>query len=332
MANQSRSLRRYRDFLDSAIPKVSPYDFKDKGECVNQHVAYMLNRTQSMFRWEGLPDTVPARMLELYLQVNGNCCWYEHEDKLYVFTGGLGGPPDVYYMPTLYTIANPSLKLNVTAKIGEDCIVMPNDSMFMGLLPMFSRYATGMTETELSIKISTVNTRIVSLISAADDKTKESADLYLQRIEDGEQGVIAENQFFDGVRSQPYGATGYSNQLTNLIELEQYWKASWFNELGLNANYNMKRESLNSEESQLNNDALLPMVDNMLACRSEYADKVNAMFGTDISVSLASSWEDNQQEIDLEHSQMGEGEDTEAGGGTYERQPDDDGRNPDMAD
>jgi len=82
----------------------------------------------------------------------------------------------------------------------------------------------------------------------------------------------------------------------------QYTKASWFNELGLNANYNMKRESINSDESQLNDDALLPLVDDMLNCRRLAAEKVNAMFGTSISVDFASSWQDNQQEIDAEQA------------------------------
>ena len=84
----------------------------------------------------------------------------------------------------------------------------------------------------------------------------------------------------------------------NLIELEQYLKASWYNELGLNANYNMKRESINSGESQLNNDMLIPLVDDMLKRRKEGAEKVNNMFGTNITVELASAWEDNQEEID----------------------------------
>ena len=65
----------------------------------------------------------------------------------------------------------------------------------------------------------------------------------------------------------------------------------------------MKRESLNSSESQLNNDALLPLVDDMLKCREIGAAKVNEMFGTDIRVSLASSWEDNEQEIEIEHGE-----------------------------
>lgn len=282
----------------------SLYEFADKNKCANNIISYMLNRTQSMFKYSGLPDTIPERILELYLQTNGNCCFYEHNEELYVFTGGLGGEPDVYYMPTVYTVANPALKISKSLIIDRDCVVIPNDSLYMGLIPMFERYATAMMENEISMNVASINARIVSLISAGDDRTAKSAEKYLKDIADGKTGVIAENTFFDGVKSQPYGTTANSNTITNLIEYEQYLKASWFNELGLNANYNMKRESINSNESQLNEDMLLPLVDNMLHCRKIGLEKVNAMFGTNISVSLNSSWENNEKELEnaLENS------------------------------
>lgn len=292
--------QRFDDFVDGLIK--GSFDFSKKDRCINQHVKYMLNRTQSMFKYSGLPETIPERILELYLQSNGNVCFYEHEGNLYVFTGGLGGYYDVYYMPTIYTISNPALNLSVNAKIGDNCVVVPNDTLYMGLLPIYTRYAHMMTETELSIKIAAINSRMFSLISASDDRTKDSAQEYIKKIIDGELSVVGENAFIEGVRVQPYAGSNASNIIINLIELEQYFKASWFNELGLNANYNMKRESLNSYESQLNNDALLPLVDDMLRCRKKGIEQVNEMFGTNISVSLASSWEDNQIEIDSEQN------------------------------
>ena len=63
-----------------------------------------------------------------------------------------------------------------------------------------------------------------------------------------------------------------------------------YNELGLNANYNMKRERLNLGEVSMNVDVLLPYVDNMLRERQNAVEKINKMFNTEISVKLASSW------------------------------------------
>lgn len=292
--------RHYDNYINEILGSGNLYDFSDKEKCVSQHIKYMLNRTQSMFEWKGLPDSIPERSLELFLQTNGNVCFYRHENSLYVFTGGLGGAPDPYYMPTLYTIANPALKLSKSLIIGQECVVMPNDSLYIGLLPLFSRYATGLTENELSLKLAIINTRIIDVISAPDDRTKASAEKFLQDISNGHLGVIAENSFLEGIKAQPYGKSTSNSIITNLIELEQYYKASWFNELGLNANYNMKREHLITSENEMNSDSLLPLVDNMLKCRQVAVENVNKMFGTNISVDLSSSWKNTQIESQQE--------------------------------
>ena len=72
----------------------------------------------------------------------------------------------------------------------------------------------------------------------------------------------------------------------------------------------MKRESINSNEAQLNEDALLPLVDDMLECRRLAIEKINTMFGTNIQVYLDSSWEDNQIELELAH-EMEDGQSSE---------------------
>lgn len=49
----------------------------------------------------------------------------------------------------------------------------------------------------------------------------------------------------------------------------------------------------------------------MLNCRRWGVDRVNDMFGTNIRVSLASAWEDNQQELEAEQEETTETEETE---------------------
>lgn len=301
--NLNSQVKHFEKYIYGLINPINMlYPFEDKSYSSRQFISYMLVRTQSMFKWQGLPDTIPERSLELYLQTNGNTCFYKHEDSLYVFTGGLGGEPDVYYMPTLYIIANPALNLSKTLKIDTDCVVMPNDSLYLGLLPLFTRYSTLMTENEISMKLAIINTRIIDLISAPDDRTKESAEKFLQDIRDGKQGIIAENAFLEGIKAQPSGMSSSNTVINALLEMEQYLKASWFNELGLDANFNMKREHLISSENEMNTDALLPLVDDMLKCRRIAAEKVNKMFGLNISVELSSSWKETQKELKSETS------------------------------
>ena len=52
----------------------------------------------------------------------------------------------------------------------------------------------------------------------------------------------------------------------------------------------MNRERLNTQEVSMNIDALMPFVDSMLTERVEGVKRVNEMFGTDITVTLGSSW------------------------------------------
>lgn len=300
-------LERYNKFIGNILGGCDLYSFKDKSRAVQSHILYMLNRTQSMFKWSGLPDSIPQRMLELYLQINGYVGITDISGTLYAMRGGLGGEPDAYYMPTIFTIANPALDVSRNLKIDDECIIISNDTCYLGLMPMFRRYASGLAENELSINIASIMSRIIDLISATDDGTKTSAEKYLKDIADGKLGVIASSEFFEGIKTHEFGSRS-RGVITDLIELEQYYKASWFNELGLNANYNMKREALSTAESQLNDDALLPLIDNMLECRRIGAEKVNNLYGTSITVDLASSWEDNQIETDLEQNAIDDNE------------------------
>ena len=119
----------------------------------------------------------------------------------------------------------------------------------------------------------------------------------MKHIKEGKLGVIGESNFTLADRDLTVNQlSGTDGTLTNLIEAMQYVKASLYNELGLQANYNMKREAINSGESQLTEDQLHPLIDNMLKERQEAIEKVNAMFGTNIKVSFNSAWEINERE------------------------------------
>ena len=275
----------------------SKYKVNNKRDSAYAYIAYMLDRTQQMFKYSGLPETIPARDLELLLQVNGYAAIAKAGDTLYAFYGGLGGVPDAYYMPTICIVNNPYLNFNKELKIHEDTAIITNDSMYSGLIPMFSKYAELLTENDITFRLASINARMMQIISAGDDVTKAAAQKYIKDIEDGKNGVIGEGAFFDGVKVQA-GATTGAMRLTELIEYNQYLRASWFNDLGIEANYNMKREALNSDEVKLNIKALLPLAENMLECRKRGLEEVNKLFDTNITVEFAGIWEDTAAEVE----------------------------------
>ena len=271
------------------------YPIKDKQRQLDSFIKQMFNRTQSMFRYDGLPDTIPQIYLERYLQVYGHCIIAKANGGLYAFWGGFAGTPDVYYNPTQYVVSNVALNLYKTFDIDKDCVLCRNDSNIEGLSFIFKKYGCLLVENTLTIYSLLKTARASLLLSATDDKTKRECDIFIDKLESGDIYCIGENPFFEGVKahSTMQGSAGIISQF---IELEQYVKASCLNEIGLNANYNMKRESLNSAESALNDDFLIPLIDNMLACRKDFVNKVNAMFDTNITVDLNSAWLTNKLE------------------------------------
>ena len=291
----------------------------DKQQLVKSYIRYMLNQTLEMFEYNGLPETIPQKEIEILHQINASCIWAKKDDKLYVFFGGLGGILDEYYHPTRAIVSNPYLKFNADMEIGKDCIVTFNDKLRYGLLPMFNRYAYLLAETDISIRYACINARIPYLINADDDNTKDSAEKVLKDIWDGNKfGVILNKKMLDknGMFTSEFGARTNGN-IKDLIELRQFIKSSWYMELGIQSNYNMKRESLNSSETTMDESVLLPLIDDMLQERKIGLEKVNAMFGTNITVKLSSSWEKIREEIKNElkkqemESRMEEKQDSE---------------------
>ena len=53
----------------------------DKGMLYSSYVRYFLARLQSMFIYEGLPETIPQKWLENLLLVNGSCVIIQNGDK-----------------------------------------------------------------------------------------------------------------------------------------------------------------------------------------------------------------------------------------------------------
>lgn len=304
MANTKRQIEKYNAFLQEigAIGRKL-VDFKDKEATVDFYVSQSLTRTQSMFEYIGLPDTIPQKYLETYVQSNGLCAIATNpkDGKQYALLGGLGGECDGYYIPKYYIGSNPWLNWSYELEREKDCVVIYNDSYHTGLLPMIRRYATLLAENELTINIAIINSRLTNIILTNTDNQLKAGQELINQVYNGELGIFRDNSF-SPTQIQPYGSSS-QRYVTQLIEMEQYIKSQLFNDLGLNANYNMKRESITSSEVNMNSDSLLPLCENMLKERQIAIEKCNEMFGWNASVEFSSSWKKREEldEIEIEN-------------------------------
>ena len=272
---------------------------EDKEWVFKTYKSYFYMRLLEMFEYKNLPDTIPSEMLEMYL-LSGGCCFFtEVNGEYYVFEGSLGGEPDPYYRPTLFTVANPALKLSENYDIQKDGVLCKNDKLLFGLDYLVTRTASLMAENLITMNMADVILRSIMMLSAPDDRTRASAEEFLKKLKKGEMGVIADSPLFDGIKrfDSSHSSSGY---ITQFIEYHQYIKGSFFNEIGLNANFNMKRESIGKGEASLTQDTIFPICDTMFSSRKEFVKKINEKYGLDISVDFSSIWKQNRLESEYE--------------------------------
>lgn len=264
------------------------YDYMDRDTNILKSIMYMLNRSCMMFKYHNLPDNLTNIKIEKLLQSNGFAIFVKIDDKYYIVNGGLGGEINVYNEPTIATVSIPYLNYNKNLNIGVDCVVISSDTFNIGLQPLIAKYCYLMYENELTMNLETILNRLQVFFSADNNNTIESAKAFLKDIENGKMGVIAEEQMFSNLNVHNNST---ETKIKDLYEYQQYLKGTLYNELGLNANYNMKRERLTSADIELNSDGLYPLIDNMLECRKNAIEEINNLYGLNIEVELNSSWD-----------------------------------------
>ena len=283
---------------DEWIFENCTYKFEKK-ELIKYYIRKMLVKTQQMFEYENLPDTIPKKDYLLIKQTQGHVTIAKAPDgNLYAFRGGLGGRPNPYYLPTISIVANPALNFNKTFKIDEDCVVILNDALYQGLLPLIEHNAYLLAECDISFKFASINIRIPALVDAPNDTAKAEAEKFFEQIEEGKKiGVIGDETFFD--KLSVYNYANSDTSITHLIELKQYVWGTFLQELGIQSTFNMKREAINEAEAGMSEDILFPTVDEMLEQEQIGWDKVNKMFGTNVKVRLSSVWQNARDKREL---------------------------------
>lgn len=268
------------------------YQITNKEQSLYDFTLSILNRTLGMFEYSNLPETMPQVEIEKRLQTKGHATIFQYKNKLYVTTGNLNGQElSPYNEPTHVNINIPAFDLSQRLEIGKQCVVIYNDDMKTGLLDTINKHGTLMLENEITMLLSTYNARIQTLISAGTDQTINDAEKYLNQIIDGNLGIIGENAFFNDLKTHNAQSTA-KQDMTQLIQLQQFYKSDLYNELGLSSLNNMKKERMNIDEVNANNDNIYPYVDGMLRNRMEGIKMVNKLFNGNIEVDFSSTWKD----------------------------------------
>ena len=274
----------------------------------------LLSKLDSLFVWENLPEKIDKDFLNACLFLNGFCAFFNNDNNLYCNFGGLGGKPNENYYSTLFTLANPILG-SKQYTIDDDCIIMYNtdsDKQLLnlagtgGMYPLLHQTATLLTDNVQSINSAQINTRVQTVFTVENDRQKRTAEEFIKRQYQGEPfSVILQDEL------QPFEVknieTDTDKTITNLLELHQYIIADFYNNIGITTTPYQKRERLVTDEILSIDNMTACTIDGMLKARQEGCEKVNNMFGTNISVRLADFLQ-AQQEKDQQTDSAGAGQ------------------------
>lgn len=250
---------------------------------------WLLNKTASCIYIKGLPDSLDEMYIKTNLLIDGDIGITKFNDKLYAVIGNPGGQPDEYYAPTIYTVANPVLG-SKQIDISKDGIVIYNTDLDKwipgGLYGLIDQTATLLADNVISINCSQINTRVSAIFTADSEAQAVAGEIALKKIYAGAPYQVLRSDIIDKIQVNPIATSATGQNLTELVELNNYIIANYFQSIGIRSNNIRKRSHVLQDEIDVQNDYLQVSILEVLTSWQSGFDKVNEMYGTDIHVEL----------------------------------------------
>lgn len=234
----------------------------------------------NMFKWENLPDTVDERFLELALCEKGYCLYFNDEIMgNLALTCMIGGELDVYRIPTRRIAF--AVNGYQAERTNKDSVLIYNNYLHTPTMRTISLYAERLTAIERAIDLN-VNAQKTPIALLTDEKQKRTIEEIYRKYEGNAPVIIgAKNLDLDSVKALTTGAPYVADKL-NILKRQIWNEALTF--FGIENANTEKRERLVSDEITSNLGGVQAQRYVMLNARGQAADKINRMFGTNISV------------------------------------------------
>lgn len=254
--------------------------------------AYLNNRTYlmyynrllelaiNMFEWKGLPTSVDERFIELTLVSDGYAVYFNDE-----VLGNLclqcmiGGNLDVYRIPIERTAyATNGYQARLTS---ADSVIIFNNYTHTNCLLDIEMYARRLYEIERTIDVNVIAQKTPLIIRADENQRLTLKNLYMQ-YDGNEPFIFGDKQLdMDGIKVLKTDAPYIADKL-NILK-RQIWNEA-LTYLGIENSNTEKKERLVSDEVTTNLGAVEAQRFCRLNARRQAAEKINAMFGTNITV------------------------------------------------
>ena len=275
---------------------------------------FILRLLYRVILFEGIPETVDETFFKLILYTQGKITFFDGQkideaaSQLLALNCSRAAEPTVYYIPRQVLVTNPRLKKSYTLTPGNDCEVIylsEADKYNLseingGLYNLIERTATMLADNDISINIAQKNTRLVNLVSGDTQNTVDSIRAVIASMYEGDPTIVVKSSLIDKLQGVPIIQNSTNNNLIELIQVQQYIISHFYEQIGLTTHDQMKKERLITAEINDNIDLAIFNIDDILESIQEGLQRVNAMFGVNITARLNPIIEQQRQQREMQ--------------------------------
>lgn len=232
------------------------------------------------FKWDGLPDTVDPRYLEMTLFERGTVVFFDHENYGLLALAGTGSGLNHYNEPTTFSINTPNIHTVIPAT--EAVPIYPNYTRTPDIETALL-YAHRISRMDVTIDVNTGNARQPRIL-VADDNTRLTAENFNRQVDAGVP-TIKVNRDLDPSASVTALDMGVDPRMFDMLGIARtrVWNEC-MSLLGIKNSNQDKKERLVADEVTANDEQVGYMRAVNLNARQEAVRLINQKFGLNVSV------------------------------------------------
>jgi hypothetical protein len=246
----------------------------------NLYYSRLRDYALSMFQWNNLPPSINERFMELTLYRDGKIAFFEDTGIGYLSLPVSDKGPVNYYNEALeYQIYSYDYQ---TTRTPDNAVIIWNNYSRIPIHPFVQEYARRLAEIQRTIDVN-VFAQKTPVIILVDDNQRITMENVYHQYEGNKPVIFGNKQGFDleNVKVLKTDAPYVADKL-QVLKNEIWNEAMTF--LGVGNAKQDKKERLVSDEVSANDEQIQGARYIMLKARQEACEKINKMFGLDISV------------------------------------------------
>jgi hypothetical protein len=235
------------------------------------------------FKWEGLPDEIDRRFIELSLHRNGLVVFFHDSDKkdggkyfdrYFCLKASTEGPVNMYDNPTEFrAYGNQMIERKLNAR---ECVPIWANSLRIPQRQAIAIYSRKLAKIDRTIDITIENLRYTRLVTGNSNQRNSLVNI-MRNIDEGKP-IVYTTPNFDPASVQVLDLGVHPDLLPKLMDARNSLWNQAMGFLGINNANQDKRERLVASEVQANDEQVLAVRATALNARQYAAEQINLMF------------------------------------------------------